>query len=141
MGYCIAPEHLSIEFRKIHQYLTFSAPTPMQYALAEFIKRKEEYLQLPAFYQKKRDAFLSMMAGSKFKAIPSAGTYFQLMSFKNISQENDVDFAARLTREAGVASIPISVFFNNKRDDKILRFCFAKENETLERAAEKLCRI
>jgi methionine aminotransferase len=141
MGYCIAPEYLTIEFRKVHQYLTFSAPTPMQYALADFLKNKEEYLQLPAFFQKKRDFFLGMMASSKFKFIPSSGTYFQLMSYKNISQENDIDYAARLTKETGVASIPISVFFNNKRDDKILRFCFAKENDTLERAAEKLCRI
>jgi methionine transaminase len=141
MGYCLAPEPLSTEFRKVHQYLTFSAPTPMQYALAEFLKNKDEYLQLPALFQKKRDLFLSMMKDSNFKFIPSSGTYFQLMSYKNISQENDVDYAARLTKETGVASIPISVFFKNRRDDKILRFCFAKENDTLERAAEKLCRI
>jgi methionine transaminase len=141
MGYCLAPEHLSKEFRKVHQFLTFSAPTPMQYALADYLKNKEAYLQLPDFYQKKRDAFASMMAGSRFKFIPSAGTYFQLMSYKNISDENDVDYAARLTKETGVASIPVSVFFNKRRDDKILRFCFAKETETLERAAEKLCRI
>jgi methionine aminotransferase len=141
MGYCLAPEHLSAEFRKVHQFLTYSASTPVQYALADYLKEKDKYLDLPDFYQKKRDAFTMMMQNSRFKFIPSGGTYFQLMSYKSITDENDISYAARLTKETGVASIPVSVFFNNKRDDKILRFCFAKENETLERAAEKLCRI
>ncbi|WP_028981353.1 methionine aminotransferase [Sporocytophaga myxococcoides] len=141
MGYCIAPEHLSTEFRKVHQYNTFSVPTPMQYALADFLEKKEEYLGLPDFYQRKRDLFLNLMSRSRFKGIPSSGTYFQLMNFGDIANESDVDFAARLTRESGVACIPISVFYHTKKDDSIIRFCFAKEDETLENAARKLCRI
>ncbi len=141
MGYCLAPEPLSAEFRKVHQYVTFSAPTPMQYAIADYLDEKEHYLGLPAFYQQKRDHFMQLMKGSRFTGAASSGTYFQLLSYKDITDENDVDYVARLTREVGVATIPISVFFKNRRDDKIIRFCFAKENETLERAAEKLCKI
>jgi methionine aminotransferase len=141
MGYCLAPEKLSAEFRKIHQFLTFSTPTPMQYALADYLKEKEHYLNLPSFYQQKRDKFLSLIKNSSFEAIPAKGTYFQLLSYKKITEENDVAFAARLTKENGIASIPVSVFNNSLRDDKVLRFCFAKEDKTLEKAAEVLCRI
>jgi methionine aminotransferase len=141
MGYCLADEKLSREFRKVHQYITFSAATPMQYALADYLKEKEHYLALPAFYQRKRDKFLELIKNSRFEVIPSKGTFFQLLSYKTISEEADTGFAARLTKEKGIASIPISVFYNSKRDDKILRFCFAKEDQTLERAAEILCKI
>ncbi|MFL5730905.1 MAG: methionine aminotransferase [Cytophagaceae bacterium] len=141
MGYCLAPAHLSTEFRKAHQFITFSAPTPMQFALADYLEEKDMYLGLPAFYQKKRDLFAALMKDSRFEFVPSAGTYFQLMSYKKISDEHDVDLAKRLTIEAGVASIPVSVFYHQRTDEHILRFCFAKEEETLKRAAEKLCRI
>jgi methionine aminotransferase len=141
MGYCLAAEKLSAEFRKIHQYITFSTPTPMQYALADYLKEKEHYLNLPSFYQQKRDKFLSLINSTSFEAIPSKGTYFQLLRYKNLTEENDVEFAARLTKESGLASIPVSVFYNSNRDDKVLRFCFAKEDQTLEKAAEILCRI
>jgi methionine transaminase len=141
MGYCVAPASLSAEFRKVHQFITFSAPTPMQYALSDYLEEKEMYEGLPEFYQKKRDLFSDLMKPSRFEYIPSEGTYFQLMSYKNISQEHDVDLAKRLTREIGVASIPVSVFYHNQTDEHILRFCFAKEDDTLKRAAEKLCRI
>jgi methionine transaminase len=141
IGYCLAPAHISAEFIKIHQFITFSAPTPIQYALADYLEDKEMYLSLPDFYQKKRDLFIELMKPSRFKFIPASGTFFQLMSYKNISNEHDVDLAKRLTIEAGVASIPVSVFYHNRSDEKILRFCFAKEDDTLKRAAEKLCRI
>jgi methionine aminotransferase len=141
MGYCVAPAALSAEFRKVHQFITFSAPTPMQYALSDYLEEKEMYERLPEFYQKKRDLFYDLMKSSRFEFIPSGGTYFQLMSYKNISREHDVHLAKRLTIEIGVASIPVSVFYHNKTDENILRFCFAKEDDTLKRAAEKLCRI
>lgn len=141
MGYCVAPAYLSAEFRKFHQFITFSAVTPMQYAIAEYLQDKENYVHLPAFYQKKRDKFLKLMAGSAFTMVPSSGTFFQLMSYKNIMEEQDVQFAERLTREIGVASIPVSVFYHKRNDEKVLRFCFAKEDTTLENAAERLCRI
>ncbi len=141
MGYCLAPEHISAEFRKVHQYVTFSASTPMQFAITDYLDEKEHYLNLPAFYQQKRNLFLELMKGSRFKGAASKGTFFQLLSYKGLTEENDMDFAARLAKETGVATIPISVFFKNRTDDKMIRFCFAKENETLERAAEKLCKI
>jgi methionine transaminase len=141
MGYCLADEKLSKEFRKVHQYITFSAPTPMQYAVADFLKEKDQYLQLPKFYQEKRDKFLDLLKTSRFKAIPTKGTFFQLLSYKGITEELDTHFAERLVKEHGLASIPVSVFYNNKRDDKVLRFCFAKEDRTLEKAAEILCKI
>jgi len=141
MGYCLAPENMSAEFRKVHQYITFSAPTPMQYAISDYLDERQHYLSLPDFYEQKRDRFMELMKGSRFKGTASKGSFFQLLSYKDITDENDVDLAARLTKEIGVASIPISVFFKNRRDDKIVRFCFAKKNETLEQAAEKLCKI
>lgn len=141
MGYCLASEKVMREFRKVHQYNTFSAPTPMQYAIAEFLDDKQEYLGLPEFYQKKRDKFLGLIGKSRFEAVPSQGTFFQLLSYKNISEEKDIDFAARLTKDHGIASIPVSVFYHRRNDYKLLRFCFAKENQTLEKAAGILCRI
>ena len=141
MGYVIAPQNLMLEFRKVHQFVTFSAHTPTQFALAEFMKDEKEYLSLPAFFQHKRDLFLKAMAPSKFKAVPCEGTYFQLASYGEISDENDVDFAKRLVLEHGVATIPLSVFNANGEDRKMLRFCFAKDENTIQQAAEKLCKI
>jgi methionine aminotransferase len=141
LGYCLGPAEISKEFRKIHQYNTFSASTPMQYAVAEFLSDKAQYLELSDFYQKKRDLFVELIKASRFEIIPSKGTYFQLLSYRNISDEKDTDFAARLTKEHKIASIPISVFYHKQVDNKVLRFCFAKEDKTLEKAAEILCRI
>jgi methionine aminotransferase len=138
IGYCLAPEALMTEFRKVHQYLVFSANTAIQHAYAEILNNKELYLQLPNFYQNKRDTFLQLIQGSRFKPLKTQGSYFQLLNYENISTENDVTFAERLTKEYKIASIPVSVFYNQKTDNHVLRFCFAKENETLEKAAEIL---
>ncbi len=141
VGYCLAPALLSAEFRKIHQYLTFATSTPVQYAYADFLDRKEKYLGLPAFYQQKRDLFLSLLQGSRFKCLPSRGTYFQMLDYSDITGEADVDFARRMTAEHGVAAIPPSVFYHEGGDNRVLRFCFAKREETLRKAAERLCAI
>ncbi|MBP7582680.1 MAG: methionine aminotransferase [Spirochaetes bacterium] len=141
VGYCVAPRALSAEFQKVHQYLTFAVNTPVQLALAEFMARREEYLGVPAFYQAKRDLFLELVRDSRFRAVPSAGTYFQMLDYSTITDEPDTDFAVRLTREHGVAAIPPSVFYNGKDDNRVLRFCFAKRDETLKKAAERLCAI
>ncbi|MBN1929989.1 MAG: methionine aminotransferase [Desulfobacterales bacterium] len=141
IGYCLAPSSLAKEFQKVHQFLTFTSNTPVEYAYAEFMQNKDAYLNLSLFYQKRRDKFLSMINNSRFKALPCRGTYFQLLDYSNISDESDIEFSKRLTIEHGVASIPISVFYNRKDDHKVLRFCFAKQDQTLERAAEKLCKI
>ncbi len=141
IGYCLAPEPLSKELQRVHQFLTFASNTPIQYAYAEFMERKDIYLKLSSFYQKKRDHFLSLIATSSFKALPCKGTYFQVLDYSAISNEPDEDFAKRLTIEKGVASIPPSVFYRHRDDHRVLRFCFAKKDETLEKAAEILCRI
>lgn len=141
IGYCLAPKELSTEFRKVHQFLTFSSHTPTQYAIAEYMDMKDKYIELGNFYKEKRDYFRSLFTGSRFKLLPCEGTYFQLMSYAQITDENDYDYAIRLTKEHGVASIPTSVFYSDKTDNRVLRFCFAKEKETLEKAAERLCRI
>ncbi len=138
MGYCLAPAELMTEFRKTHQFNVFSVNHPIQKALAEYMKTPENYLELPDFYQKKRDFFLNAVKDSKFTIIPSKGTYFQLLGYKEISDENDFDFAVRLTKEKKLASIPISVFYNKKLDNKVLRFCFSKSDETLLKGAEIL---
>ena len=140
-GYCIAPAYLTREFRKVHQFVTFAVNTPVQHAFAEYLKNEQNYLHLPAFFQQKRDYFLERVKDSKFTFMPAAGSYFQLLNYSNITDEKDTDFANRLTREFGVASIPISVFYNDALDQKMLRFCFAKKEETLEKAAELLCRV
>ncbi len=140
VAYCIAPDSLTQEFRKIHQFVTFTTHTPTQWALAEFMEHyPEHYLALPAFYQAKRDLFNSAMASSGFKLRPSAGTYFQLADYSTLSELNDVEFSALLTREIGVAAIPISVFYEQPPDNRIVRFCFAKQDETIREAASKLC--
>ena len=141
MGYCIAPKELMAEFRKSHQFIVFSANHPIQRALATYMKNPKNYLGLPDFYQTKRDYFLDAIRGSKFTSIPSKGTYFQLLSYKSITDENDFDFAIRLTKEKKIASIPISVFYKEKIDNKMLRFCFAKDEKTLNKAAEILNQI
>ncbi len=137
-GYCLAPEKMTAEFRKLHQFMVFAANTPIQHALAAFMENKKNYEGLDKFYQQKRDYFLSLIKGSRFKPLPCSGSYFQLLDYSAISKERDTDYAIRLTKENGVASIPVSVFYKNPVDHKLLRFCFAKENETLEAAAEKL---
>jgi methionine aminotransferase len=141
IGYTLAPETLSIELQKIHQYLTFASNTPIQLAYAEFMQNKSLYLGLPDFYQQKRDLFLSLTANSRFKPLPCKGTYYQMLDYSRISDEPELAFAKRLTAEHGVAAIPPSALYYQKEDHSVLRFCFAKRTETLERAAEKLCRI
>ncbi|HMT29476.1 MAG TPA: aminotransferase class I/II-fold pyridoxal phosphate-dependent enzyme, partial [Bacteroidia bacterium] len=137
-GYCIAPENLMAEFRKVHQFQVFSVNTPIQYALAEYMSDVKNYSGINTFYQNKRDLFLSLIKGSRFKPLNCSGSYFQLLDYSKISDEKDTDFAIRVTKEYGVAAIPISVFYKNPIEQKVLRFCFAKENSTLEKAAEKL---
>jgi methionine aminotransferase len=141
MGYVLAPADITKEFRKVHQFIAFSANTPIQHALAEFIDQKQHYMELSAFYQEKRDYFQKLVAGSNFKILPCKGSYFQMLNYAKITQERDVDFAIRLTKEYKVASIPTSVFYKMKTDNNMLRFCFAKSNETLEKAAEKLMKV
>jgi methionine aminotransferase len=138
IGYCLAPKELMNEFRKIHQFNVFCVNNPIQQALAEYLNKTEDYLTLPNFFQEKRDFFVDKLNGSRFTVYPSKGTYFQLLGYEKISNENDVAFAERLIKEFKVASIPLSVFYNKKDDNKVLRFCFAKKNETLLRAAEIL---
>jgi len=141
MGYCIGPKPLMEEFKKLHQFIVFSSNTPIQYALAEFLENKEEYQKLNGFFQKKRDLFIQGLKGSRFKINPSKGTYFQLLNYKNISDEDDMSFAEHLLKEHKVASIPISVFYKNKTNPFYLRFCFAKSDALIEKATEILCRI
>ncbi len=141
MGYCLAPANLMVQFRKIYQYMAFSTNTPMQYAIADFLENKDELRQLSSFYAKKRDHFAAMLKGSKFRLMPCSGSYFQLLGYDKISKEGDMEFAERLTREHKIAAIPISVFSINGEDNNVLRFCFAKSEETLEKAAEILCKI
>lgn len=137
-GYCIAPEAIMSEFRKVHQYNSFSVFSPVQVALAGYLKNEEAYLYLGQFLQQKRDLFRELMKNTGFELIPSNGSYFECYSYKNLSLENDIDFAIRLTKEKGVSAIPVSPFYHNKKDDKVLRFCFAKKNDTLRIAAERL---
>lgn len=141
MGYVLAPANLMVEFRKVHQFMAFSTNTPIQYALADFMEDKDAYLQLGAFYQEKRDYFQQLIKGSKFKILPCVGSYFQSLGYSKITQENDSEYAKRLTKEYKIASIPTSSFYHKKVDNHVLRFCFAKSNETLEKAAEKICKI
>ena len=141
MGYCIGPKELMKEFRKVHQFNVFSSNHPLQHALADFLEDRERYLSISSFYQKKREVFQQAIKGSRFKIIPCSGTYFQLLSYATISQESDVLFAERLVKEHSIAAIPVSVFYNSPLDEKVLRFCFAKKEETLQNAAEILCNV
>ncbi len=138
MGYCIAPEALMKEFRKVHQFNVFTCNAPMQYAIADFMLEKEHYLNLGKFLQNKRDYFADLMKQTPFEPLPSFGSYFQLYSYKNISTESESDFAIKLTQEAGVASIPVSSFYKTPIDNKVLRFCFAKNESTLTAAVDRL---
>jgi methionine aminotransferase len=140
-GYCCGPKELMKEFIKVHQFNVFSVNHPTQIALAEYIREANNYKELNSFYEKKRDVFLAAIQDSRFTFIPSKATYFQVLNYSAISNENDVDFAKRLTIEFGVASIPLSVFNANHLDKKVLRFCFAKKEETLLKAAEILNRL
>ena len=140
-GYCIAPPALMKEFRKVHQFNAFTVFGPVQYALAEFLKKENEYLSLGKFLQQKRDYFKELMKQTRFEPLPSHGSYFQLYSYKNISDEKEYDMALRLIKECSVATIPVSSFYKTPEENNVLRFCFAKKEETLTAAAEKLKRL
>lgn len=141
IGYMIAPAAMMKELRKVHQYMVFSVHTPLQYALADYLESPEPYLALPAFYAQKRDFFMEAMKTSRFRPIPCKGTYFQLMAYGEISDLPDREMAEWLTREHGVATVPLSPFFADGRQDGVLRFCFAKSESTLQQAAAILCKI
>lgn len=141
LGYCIAPNALMKEYRKVHQFNAFTCFTPAQVALAEYLKNKEAYLSLPRFMQQKRDYFLELMKNTKFDLLPTHGSYFVCASYGRISDEGDKDLAIRLTKDAGVATIPVSAFYHNAKDDKVIRFCFSKQNRTLQQAVERLMKI
>lgn len=141
LGYCIAAPALMAEFRKVHQFNCFCCHTPSQVALADFIKNKEAYTSLSKFMQQKRDYFISLLQGSRFDLLSSHGSYFICATYQRISDEGDKEFAIRLTREYGVATIPVSSFYKNGTDNKVLRFCFAKKESTLEAAGERLLKV
>jgi methionine aminotransferase len=141
VGYVLGPQELMREFRKTHQFNVFSVNTPVQFALADFVPEAEHYTGLHQFYQEKRDRFVDLLRGSRLKLRPSNGTYFQVVDYSDVSDEKDVDFAQRITREHGVAAIPVSVFYHRPDKVNLLRFCFAKEDDTLQRAAEKLHKL
>jgi methionine transaminase len=142
LGYCVAPPPLSAELRRVHQYVTFASTSPLQPALAEYMTaHPEHHLELPAFYQERRDYFAGLLADTRFRLLPAAGTYFQLADYSAISSLPDVEFARWLTVEHGVATIPVSVFYEDPPNTPLVRFCFAKENATLEAAAERLRRL
>ncbi len=142
VGYCVAPAALTSEFRKIHQWVCYAVITPIQYAIAEYMQgTPQHYAELPAFYEKKRDHFCDLLKDSNFSFRPARGTFFQILDYSDITDEEDVAYASKLTREIGVASIPVSVFCETKSDDRLLRFCFAKDDAMLEQAAAKLCQL
>ena len=141
MGYCVAPPSLTREFQRIHQFLTFASNTPIQWAYADIMESPSLYLGLSKFYQQKRDLFLNLLEPSRFKPLPCRGTYFQMMDYTSISDLDDVTFAKQITTVHKVAAIPPSVFYHDGEDNRALRFCFAKRDETLEQAAEILCKI
>jgi len=138
LGYFAAPEKITEEIRKIHQFTVFAANTPIQYAIAEYLEKEDEYLKLPDFYQQKRDFFNGLLKAIGFDIIPTGGTYFQTVNFSNLTDETDFQLAERLTKKFGVAAIPMSSFYHNEEDTKTLRFCFAKKEDVLTQACEKL---
>jgi methionine aminotransferase len=140
-GYVLAPKELTEEFRKVYSYSMFSAFTPIQHAYADILPEEELYLKLGEFYEAKRNLFAESIKDTKFKLIPCSGAYFQCAEYSSYSNEPDRKFTERLTTETGVASIPTSVFYHNKQDNKVIRFCFAKNDDTLKRAAERLCKL
>ncbi len=135
MGYALAPKELMAEFRKVHQFNVFVTNGPLQYVIAEYMRDKDAYLSLAAFYQRKRDFFLAGITGSRFRPLPSRGTFFQNLAYDAITDEKDTELAVRLTKEKGIASIPLSVFYHDGHCDRVLRFCFAKSEETLAKGA------
>jgi len=142
VGYCVAPANLSSEFRKVHQFTSFAVVTPMQHALADFMESKPEYFQyLSGFYENLRDQFTNLLSGSALTFTAAKSTFFQIVDYSALSDEPDTDFAVRLTRETGVASIPVSVFYETPPEAHLLRFCFAKDQATLEEAAARLCKL
>lgn len=148
MGFCVAPENIMKEIRKVHQFNVFSCNSPAQYAISEYIKMHNPFENTASFYQKKRDLFLHAIKDSRFKIIPSAGTYFQLLDYSEITDKLDVEYAKELTIKNKIASIPVSVFYpedsegnQDYKKDRVLRFCFAKQDETLLKAAKILCKI
>ncbi len=141
LGYCISSPELMKEFRKVHQFNCFSCHTPSQVALSTFLADRSSYLSLGAFMQEKRDYFERLMRQTRFSPLPSHGSYFQLYRYDRISDEADKDLCIRITKEYGVAAIPVSVFYQEGKDDKVIRFCYAKKKETLEQAVERLARI
>ncbi|SHM16511.1 methionine aminotransferase [Mucilaginibacter sp. OK098] len=141
VGYCMAPAFLMQEFRKVHQFLVFSVNAPIQYAIAEYLKDENTYLSLPDFFQQKRDHFRKGLEQTRFELLPCSGSYFQSVTYNSITDEKDSDFALRLTKEIGVASIPTSVFYTQGTDHHVLRFCFAKMQETLDKAVDRLLKV
>jgi methionine aminotransferase len=141
IGYALAPENLTHEIKKSHQFIAFSVNTAIQMALAEYLKTPEHYLSLSSFFQEKRDYFLEQIKGSSFQPIPSRGTYFQLVSYKNISSLPEMEMAEEITRKYKVASIPVSVFYKSQKNQQLLRFCFGKKEETLRKAGEILRKL
>jgi len=141
LGFVLAPEILMKEFRKLHQFIVFTVNTPIQHAIAEYLGDSKHYADLGAFFQQKRDFFLNAIKSSRFEVLPSHGTYFQLLDYSKISNESELDFGIRLIKEYGIAGVPVSSFYHNSTDNKIIRFCFAKKESTLEKAAEILCGI
>ena len=139
LGYCVAPGALSAELRRVHQYVTFSSTSPLQQAIAEYLAaHPEHHIGLPAFYQERRDYFARLLAATRFRPRPARGTYFQLARYRAISDRSDLEFARWLTIEHGVATIPVSVFCAAAPSEQLIRFCFARERETLAAAAAKL---
>lgn len=141
IGYCMAPAYLMQEFRKIHQFNVFSVNTPMQVAAASYLKDENTYLSLPDFFQQKRDYFREGLKQTRFELLPCSGSYFQSVRYQNIADEKDSDFAIRVTKEIGVAAIPVSAFYSRGTDHQVLRFCFAKRQETLDKAVDRLVKL
>jgi len=140
-GFIVGPEELIAEFRKHHQFVVFASNTPVQYALADFLEKSENYSSLSEFYQQKRDFFVEGLTASRFHPIPCHGTYFQLLDYSAISDETEMIFAARLVKEHGIAVIPVSAFYHNQENQHLIRVCFAKTEETLSKAIELLCKV
>lgn len=141
MGYCTAPEDMMKEFRKVHQFIVFAVNTPIQYAYAEYLDNESHFMKLNNFYEKKRDVLLHSLKNSRWKLKPACGTYFQLLDYSGITNMRDMEFAEKLTKEAGIATIPLSPFYNDKRSSNLLRVCFAKRDEVLKEAADILGKI
>lgn len=141
LGYCVAPEKLIEEFKKVHQFIVFAVNTPIQHAYADIMDNEEMYRGLSKFYQSKRDLVISLLSKSRFRINPAQGTYFQLLDYSSISGKNDREFSEFLTKEIGVGVIPMSPFYSNGCRDKVIRICFAKKDEVLRNAAEKLCKV